>query len=74
MMEIKFRYKNASFPSEKCKKVKHLMYQTRKTMFDHVFENMTRSGAFLVTNFKGFGHVSIHSHGHNSLSLNLVIN
>lgn len=50
------------------------MYQTRKTMFDHVFENMTRSGAFLVTNFNGFGHVSIHSHGHNSLSLNLVIN
>lgn len=50
------------------------MYQTRKTMFDHVFENMTRSGAFLVTNFKGFGHVFIHSHGHNFLSLNLVIN
>lgn len=74
MKEIKFCNKNASFPSEKCEKSETPMYQTRKTMFDHVFENMTRSGAFLVTNFKGFGHVSIHSHGHNSLSLNLVIN
>lgn len=57
MMEIKFCNKNASFQVKNVKKVKHLMYQTRKTMFDHVFENMTRSGAFLVTNFKGFGHV-----------------